>query len=105
MRLIDADAMDDILRKEYLSPSDASMELTLRGSIIYNLVLDRVRCIAISQPIIDAEPVVRCKDCEHRCPESITAVQHCTLSGIQTEDDDFCSYGAKMNGGKDNDCE
>lgn len=48
------------------------------------------------QPTIDAEPVVRCKDCKHRCPESATSVHHCTLSGIQTEDDDYCSYGAKM---------
>lgn len=56
-RLIDADALDDVLRKEYLSATDASMVLTPRGSIIFNAVLDRVRCIAISQPTIDAEPV------------------------------------------------
>ena len=43
--------------------------------------------------------VVRCKDCQERCPNSGVSVQHCTLSGIQTEDDDYCSYGAKMDGG------
>lgn len=41
-------------------------------------------------------PVVRCKDCKMRCPESISAVKHCTLTGIQTDDDDFCSYGERM---------
>ena len=56
-RLIDADALDDALAKEYLSASDDSTELTLRGSIIFNLVLDRVRCIAMRQPTIGIEPV------------------------------------------------
>lgn len=50
-------------------------------------------------PVIDAVPVVRCKECKERCPESATSVEHCTVTGIQTEDDDFCSYGAKMDGG------
>lgn len=41
-------------------------------------------------------PVVMCKDCKMRCPESISVVKHCTLTGIQTDDDDFCSYGERM---------
>ena len=38
---------------------------------------------------------VGCKDCKMRCPESITVVKHCTLTGVPVDDDDFCSYGER----------
>ena len=41
---------------------------------------------------------VRCKDCKMRCPESVCALEHCTLTGIQVDDDDFCSYGERREG-------
>ena len=44
-------------------------------------------------------PVVRCKDCKMRCQESILVVKHCTLTGIPTDDDDFCSYGERRTEG------
>jgi hypothetical protein len=103
-RLIDADALDDVLREEYLSATDDSMVLTPRGSIIFNAVLDRVRCIAISQPTIDAEPVrhgrwikfvydtrwVKCSECE--CNWERRIVEECNV--------DYCpNCGAKMDGG------
>ena len=83
MRLIDADALKSVF-SEWLSE---------------NSDYRTIPQIIDGAPTIDAEPVVRCKDCRERCPESATSVQHCTLSGIQTEDDDFCSYGVKMDGG------
>ena len=46
-------------------------------------------------PIVDAVEVVRCKDCEWHCPNSAASVQHCTVTGMRTEDDDFCSYGKR----------
>ena len=50
---------------------------------------------------VDAVELVRCKDCRLRT-ESRSMLLHCSLTGIQTDDDDFCSYGcrAKMDGGK-----
>lgn len=97
-RLIDADALDDVLREEYLSATDDSMVLTPRGSIIFNAVLDRVRCIAISQPTIDAEPVRHgrwIKDDRYRrswyCSECGALVRHNCF--------DYCNCGAKMDGG------
>ena len=92
MRLIDADAL-----VEYFE----GLARSLANARCFNAA-DAIKGAAekvTSAPTIDAEPVVRCKDCKERCPESATSVQHCTLSGIQTEDDDFCSYGAKMDGG------
>jgi hypothetical protein len=47
----------------------------------------------------DVVPVVRCKDCKYRCPESISASKHCTLTGIPVDDDDFCSYGERKDNG------
>ena len=45
-------------------------------------------------PIIDAVPVVRCRDCEYHnkppCPMK--------LSFNWTEDNDFCSYGERKEG-------
>ena len=86
--------MDDLIRR-----GDVLGNINKRRYYFGKAALDEAFKAVYKVPTVDAVPVVRCKDCEHRCPESITAVQHCTLSGIQTEDDDFCSYGAKMDGG------
>ena len=49
----------------------------------------------IDEPTIDAVPVVRCRDCKSYCPESITVVKHCVLTGVSVDDNDFCSYGER----------
>ena len=40
---------------------------------------------------IDAEPVVRCKDCKH-----YNGHRWCLYFADSVQDDDYCSYGAKM---------
>lgn len=85
-RLIDADALRNVFDAMHAIPG---------GSHFDHLVLLGIKKHIEDAPTIDAEPVVRCKECKERCPESVTSVQHCTLSGIQTEDDDFCSYGVR----------
>lgn len=56
---------------------------------------------------VDAVPVVRCKDCEHYrngiC-EKIEYIMDGYYHGTfdVKRPDDFCSYGAKMDGGKQN---
>ena len=61
----------------------------------YLMGFDKAIATAGRLPAADAAEVVRCKDCKLRCPESITVVRHCTLSGIPVDDDDFCSYGER----------
>lgn len=46
--------------------------------------------------------VVRCKDCKKYQPETKDWIAHCTFTGIQTNTDDFCSYGERK-GGDSND--
>lgn len=52
--------------------------------------------------IVDLEPVVRCKDCAHRT--EMGNCGHPRYHGILPSADpyDFCSYGARMDGGADN---
>lgn len=47
-----------------------------------------------NQPTIDAEPVVRCKDCKHRFPEH--GRHFCRVLDRNTKDTFYCRYGAKM---------
>lgn len=99
MRLIDAEElrtwmqrMTDFLTALCKATELAPMEHAFKAEIVlFETMLDFVDEI----PVVDAVPVVRCKDCQNRCPHSGVSVQHCTLSGIQTEDDDFCSYGVR----------
>lgn len=69
---------------------------------------------AIEQaPVVDAVPVVRCKDCKHRgtvdCPMLKEIEFYDEDDGWDyryidnTDDDGFCHNGAKMDGGTDND--
>lgn len=45
-------------------------------------------------PAADVVEVVRCKDCEYRMNKTKMVV-HCALSGIQVDEDDFCSCGER----------
>ncbi len=46
-------------------------------------------------PAADVVEVVRCRDCKSYCPESITVVKHCAITGVSVDDNDFCSYGER----------
>lgn len=70
--------------------------------------MDVLRCV-LKAPIIDAVPVVRCKDCKHRgtcdCPMLREIEYYDEDDGWDyrdidnTDDDGFCHNGAKMDGG------
>lgn len=50
----------------------------------------------------DVVPVVRCKDCKHAYINSFAVSSGealCTLSGQPMQQDDFCSYGERKDGG------
>lgn len=63
--------------------------------------------IAIGKlPAADVVPVVRCKDCKHAYINSFSAasgVALCSSSAKVMQQDDFCSYGERRDGGADND--
>lgn len=89
MRLIDGDALMD--------------EANSDGAYGY------VDAKQISEsPTIDAAPVVRCKDCKYyRYGKHFTNIKFCQRlpyyaaeGGLNTADDDFCSYGERKEGGK-----
>ena len=51
-------------------------------------------------PTIDAEPVVRCKECKHRRDDEDYVCGHYCVKrphngGYFCEDDDYCSYGER----------
>jgi hypothetical protein len=53
----------------------------------------------------DVVPVVRCKDCKYAYINSFSAasgVALCSSSAKVMQQDDFCSYGERKNGGVDN---
>ena len=53
----------------------------------------RVISIVECQPTADVVEVVRCKDCE-----SYNGHRYCNYHADPVMDDDFCSYGEKMDG-------
>ena len=89
MRLIDADALEN-----QFGLSDADL-----------LALDEIR----RAPIVDAEVVVRCKDCKHyrNYPNGLcyihtepkTNARGHSGNAVCVEPEDFCSYGERKDGG------
>lgn len=49
-------------------------------------------------PAADVVPVVRCKDCEYSANAWVNenGFLICPASGMEITDNDFCSYGARM---------
>lgn len=67
---------------------------------------DYLREIIERVPAADVVPVVRCKDCKHAYINSFSAasgVALCSSSAKVMQQDDFCSYGERKDGGADND--
>ena len=89
MRMIDAD-------KFILSLMDASL-----SSVDEDTILDLVDSV----PTVDAVPVVRCKDCKYAYINSFSALSGealCSSSGKVMQQDAFCSYGERKDGGAEN---
>ena len=62
--------------------------------------------IVASPPAADVVPVVRCKDCKYAYINSFSAasgVALCSSSAKVMQQDDFCSYGERKDGGAGND--
>lgn len=66
---------------------------------------DYIREVIESVPAVDVVPVVRCKDCKYAYINSFSAasgVALCSSSAKVMQQDDFCSYGERRDGGADN---
>lgn len=87
MRLIDADALHDSIDKE-----------TYRHTYI-----EQIHSIIDNAPTIEAEPVVRCKECDSYVEvawwfddEGKKKECHCCAAhSIPVQPNDFCSYGER----------
>lgn len=89
MRLIDADALADNIAVLLERNSD------MMGEWLANAIEDEIT----EAPTIEAEPVVKCKDCIY-FHDYGDGVKNCWSDGggIFTKDDDFCSHAERKNG-------
>jgi len=84
MRLIDADAL--------------GMDMWIQMGVLYGEDIGKAFAdIVRNAPTIDAEPVVRCKDCEHYNPEANVAyIAYCPMEdGEHLKPTDYCSFGER----------
>ena len=89
-KLIELDAALDALREVIVPEKDIGFGDELTDG--YNDGLDMAITVLSSQPAVDAVPVVRCRDCEHKDRES----GFCHGRGWPMQlvpDDGFCDKG------------
>ena len=79
MRLIDADVFKENLDKEFETATDAH---------------DAVDFALEDTPTIEAEPVVRCRECKYRRKDGCPIID----ANIWMDDEDFCSHGERKEG-------
>ena len=103
MRLIDADEMAANDSEAYMS---AQTKIDSPITLGLNSVVHReIQQLIADTPTVDAMEVVRCKDCKYYCQDKINGVicrhpaldfdTECFDHWINTNPDDFCSYGEK----------
>lgn len=91
MRLIDADQMAVDESEAYMS---AQVQITDDLKWLVNFAAhSKIQRLIADTPTVDAEVVVRCRDCKHEFGGS------CIICGFQKrKPDDFCSYGKRKEG-------
>ena len=95
-RLIDADALE----KELNNERERFVALDMKGAE-HILVHSALRLLR-EAPTIDAEPVVRCKDCvsfHYSGMGGDNGILYCA-KGIEMQPTDFCSYGERKDDDK-----
>ena len=102
MRLIDADVTEKIMSERYreLAKEYGHYDHYTTG---YGDALSVIE----DSPTIEAEPVVRCKECKHWKPSGSKAgnsfsdmeyIGGCEFTNYCRRESDFCSYGEKRRG-------
>ena len=101
MRLIDADALMDVIRQHEYRLA------TKQGSIDYGMFTLGIQQAVDEQQTIDAVPVVRCRECKHWKPSGSKAgnsfsdmeyIGGCEFTNYYRTESDFCSYGERKEG-------
>lgn len=90
MKLIDADALLEILEREEAYNSD----IPQRADGNRDAIMD-----VLSAPAIDAVPVVRCKNCYYKTFQPNTCMLFCKYHRIYIKAEEFCSYRVKDDDG------
>lgn len=88
VRLIDANKLQEQLKRKTPEPGKRNY---IEG---FNDCLMKVKSMIHSAKPLDYEPVVHCRDCKHRNKEY--SETFCEVLGRLTNDNFYCSYGAKM---------
>ena len=102
-------ASDLISRKEFIKKFCGEQCGCTREECGYEYVEDgHDACFIIEEiekaPAVDAVEVVRCKDCTFNgCIPAPIGYCYCSRTDSIAKDNDFCSYGAKGDGGKQDD--
>ena len=96
MKLIDADALMDVIREHEYRLA------TKQGSIDYGMFTLGIQQAVDEQPTVDAMEVVRCRDCKHAWIHPCGYV-YCHRDGRNAYEmtfnlDSFCSYGERKEG-------
>ena len=92
MKLIDADIFESVL-----DFADADVcEESPDGHCDFGFSRENIRELLQDIPVIDAVPVVRCRECKHCDPENHHCDHHMgTAAPLRRKPDDFCSYGER----------
>lgn len=92
MRLIDAEELHNALRKQQ------RWIVKREGFTNEGYSYDQVHFAIDNAPTVDAEPVVRCKDCKYGEPNGqygCKCYHHQLYEAHEMSPNDFCSYGKR----------
>lgn len=89
MRLIDWDKVLEWMHRQKETLEQWSMRIAIENYVD-------------EMPTVDAEPVVRCRDCRHFELQDLSNPKHntqwCVINGFNPQGMDYCSYGERMDG-------
>ena len=95
MRLIDADKLQEFPIRANRCDKEHANTHFING-------IETVLEYAEQLPTVDAEAVVRCKDCKHRIYKRVNdwigKIGGCGIFDYPMPDDFFCSYGERKEG-------
>lgn len=99
-RLIDADKRISEIKKHYCDGCD-----NYGGAKCRACWVDDAMCLIEDATTVDAVPVVRCRECKHYemgvCLKIYSDGAVSQYAWQARNEDDFCSYGERKDGGKD----
>lgn len=87
MRLIDANEANKAIKK-------ICDDYGIAYGNNYGGFADKIASVIDNMPTINAEPVVRCKDCKYH--QYFSGEIFCSQLLLRVEKNHYCSYGAKM---------